>query len=66
MSSSSTRPVAPRKTVTALADLGVFAGYPLGRVDPALDDALLVCATDLTTHADLEALANAWQAVHRG
>ncbi len=59
-------PRGAEETVTALADLGVFAGYPLGRVDPALDDALLVCATDLTTHADLEALANAWQAVHRG
>ncbi|MCY3912752.1 MAG: aminomethyl-transferring glycine dehydrogenase subunit GcvPA [Chloroflexi bacterium] len=59
---------APRggeETVKALADEGVFGGYPLGRVDPALDDALLVCATDLTTRADLEALTNAWQAVHR-
>ena len=60
---------APRgaeETVTALAGQGVFGGYPLGRVDPRLDDALLVCATDLTTRADLEALSNAWQAVHRG
>ena len=60
---------APRgdeETVAALADEGVFGGYPLGRVDPALDDAVLVCATDLTTRADVEALTNAWQAVHRG
>ena len=54
------------ETVEALAAEGVFGGYPLGRVDPALDDALLVCATDLTTRADLEALTNAWQAVHHG
>ncbi len=54
------------ETVKALADQGVFGGYPLGRVDPRLDDALLVCATDLTTRADVESLANAWQAVHRG
>lgn len=54
------------ETVKALTDEGVFGGYPLGRVDPRLDDALLVCATDLTTRADLEALSNAWQAVHRG
>ena len=53
-------------TVEALATLGVFGGYPLGRVDSALDDALLVCATDLTTRADMEALTSAWQAVHRG
>ena len=53
-------------TVEALAAHGVFGGYPLGRVDPALDDALLVCATDLTTRADVEALTNAWQAIHRG
>ena len=60
---------APRgaeETVTALADRGVFGGYPLGRVDSRLADALLVCATDLTTRADLDALTNAWQAVHRG
>ncbi|MCY3784978.1 MAG: aminomethyl-transferring glycine dehydrogenase subunit GcvPA [Chloroflexi bacterium] len=60
---------APRggeETVQALADEGVFGGFPLGRVDPSLDDALLVCATDLTTRADLEALSNAWRAVHRG
>ncbi len=60
---------APRggeETVNALADRGVFGGYPLGRVDPRLADALLVCATDLTTRADLDALTNAWQAVHRG
>jgi len=53
-------------TVEALAAHGVFGGYPLGRVDPALDDALLVCATDLTTRADVEAHTNAWQAIHRG
>jgi len=53
-------------TVEALAAHGVFGGYPLGRVDPALDDALLVCATDLTTRTDVEALTNAWQAIHRG
>ena len=53
-------------TVEALAACGVFGGYPLGRVDPALDDVLLVCATDLTTRADVEALTEAWQAIHHG
>ncbi len=47
-----------------LAAHGVFGGYDLGRLDPALKDALLVCATDLTTAQDIEAFATAWSAVH--
>ena len=47
--------------VSALAEDGVLAGVPLSRLDPGagLDDVLLVCATETTTHLDIDALAEA-------
>ena len=50
--------------IEQLAAHGVFGGYDLGRLDPALADALLVCATDLTTAQDVAAFATAWSALH--
>jgi glycine dehydrogenase subunit 1 len=46
----------------ALLERGVLAGLPLARWypdDPELRDALLVCATEVTTSADIERFANA-------
>ena len=38
---------------------GVLAGVPLGRWYPELDDALLVCSTEIHSAADIEKLAEA-------
>ena len=47
--------------VNALAADGIIAGVPVSRLDPdaGLDDVLLVCATETTTHADIEDFAEA-------
>jgi glycine dehydrogenase subunit 1 len=45
-----------------LLERGVLAGLPLARWypdDPALRDALLVCATEVTTDADIDRFASA-------
>ncbi len=45
-----------------LVDRGILAGLPLARVvpdDPSLADALLVCATEVTTPEDIAAFASA-------
>ena len=50
----------------ALLDRGVLAGLPLAEWypdDEALSDALLVCATEVTTAADIERFAGALQEV---
>ncbi len=52
----------------ALLERGVLAGLPLGRWfpdDPDLRDALLVCATELTTDAEIATFANALREVIR-
>ena len=46
------RPVAP--VLEALADEDILGGYDLSRDYPELGDALLVCATETKTDADLE------------
>jgi len=49
-------PDAPR-VHDALLERGVLAGLPLARwfpEDPALRDALLVCATETTTDAEID------------
>ena len=54
------RPAA--KVVDELAERGILAGVPGSRLwpdDPALDDLLIVAATELTTESDCEALAEA-------
>jgi len=53
----------------ALLDAGVLAGLPLARWypdDPGLADALLVCATEVTTDADIARLAGALAAALGG
>ena len=56
-------PMKAAQALRLLAGRGVFGGYDLGRLDRALDDALLVCATDLTTAEDVEKLASAWNVI---
>lgn len=53
-----------RRVVQALADKGVLAGIPLGRLYPGqseLTGGLLVAVTETTTEMDIEALARALQ-----
>jgi len=47
--------------VNALAADGIIAGVPLSRLDPSagMDDVLLVCATETTTHVDIADFAEA-------
>ena len=47
--------------VNALAADGIIAGVPVSRLDPGagMDDVLLVCATETTSHADIEDFAEA-------
>ncbi len=54
-------PTSAAPLVEALAGRGVIAGVPISRLDPGggLDDVLLVCATETTTAADIDALAGA-------
>lgn len=51
------RPVAP--VLRALANEGILGGYDLSRNYPELGNALLVCATETKTRADLETYTNA-------
>lgn len=48
------------EVVDALAERGVLAGVPYGRLNPGagLDDVLLIAATETTTDADIAALAD--------
>ena len=55
------RPVAP--VLTALAHRGVFGGYDLSEHYPDLGNALLVCATETKTEADIQTCADAFTAV---
>ncbi len=59
-----TRPASPM--VEELAGRGILAGVPAARLWPgaqALDNLLIVAATELTTEADSEALAAALEEV---
>jgi glycine dehydrogenase subunit 1 len=38
----------------AMRERGILAGLPLGGVDPALSDALLVCCTEMTSPAAID------------
>ena len=55
------RTVAP--VLDALADQGILGGYDLGRDFPDLGNALLVCATETKTDADLDQYARALAAI---
>src|SRR5690606_22587762 len=51
------KPVAP--ILDALAERGIIGGYDLSRHYPELGNALLVCATEIRTHEDIELYAKA-------
>jgi glycine dehydrogenase subunit 1 len=55
------RPVAP--VLRALANEGILGGYDLSRCWPELGHAVLVCATETKTRADLERYANALEKI---
>ena len=55
------RTVAP--VLDALADQGILGGYDLGRDFPDLGNALLVCATETKTDADLDQYARSLAAI---
>ncbi len=42
---------------------GIVAGLPLGRVDPARSDQLLVCCTEMTSPASIDRFADALAAL---
>ena len=54
-------PVPAARVVEALAKQDIVAGVPVSRIDPgaAMDDVLLVCATETTTAGDIAAFAAA-------
>jgi glycine dehydrogenase subunit 1 len=58
------RPVAP--VLEALRDQGILGGISLAEHYPELGEALLVCATETKTDADLRRFANALAAALRG
>ena len=41
-------------TRTMITDHGILAGYPLGEFDDALDDCLLLCATEKRTRSEMD------------
>ena len=47
----------------ALAEQGIVAGYLMERDDPTLRDTLLFACTELTTDAEIGALADALEAL---
>ena len=52
-------PMPASELVAALAKRGILAGLPLSKFYPELTHALLVCATELTTSADITGLSRA-------
>jgi glycine dehydrogenase subunit 1 len=44
--------------VTEARTRGIHPGYPLGREYPEMDDALLVCVTEMRSQADVDRLVS--------
>jgi glycine dehydrogenase subunit 1 len=55
------RPVAP--VLTALAEKNILGGFDISKLAPALDNALLVCATETKTQEDIDAYASALEEI---
>jgi glycine dehydrogenase subunit 1 len=49
----------PKGTAQRLARDGIVAGYPLGRAYPDLDDALLLCVTEMNPPEEIDRLVEA-------
>ncbi len=58
-------PVSAERVVKALGKDGLLAGVPLGRVDRALKNSLLVCVTEQRTDEELDRFAAALKKVAR-
>jgi glycine dehydrogenase subunit 1 len=58
------RPVGP--VLEALAARGILGGYDLGADFPDFGDALLVCATETKTEADIDAYVGAMREIFSG
>ena len=56
-------PIPAAQLVSRLARQGIFAGLPLSRYQPDLSHQLLVCATELNTRAQMDALVAAMDQV---
>ena len=56
-------PVPAKKVIAKLAKKGIAAGYDLGQLCGEMKNALLVCATEVRTPADLAAYAEALKGV---
>jgi glycine dehydrogenase subunit 1 len=49
-------PISARQINARLAKAGIIGGYDLANVDPALDDCLLLCATELNDKESIDRL----------
>ncbi|WP_428075170.1 aminomethyl-transferring glycine dehydrogenase subunit GcvPA [Candidatus Avelusimicrobium luingense] len=56
-------PVPAAQVIEKLAAKGIAAGYDLGKTGEAMKNALLVCATELTTPQDIAAYASALEEI---
>jgi glycine dehydrogenase subunit 1 len=50
----------PDQVNKALLKKKIIGGLPLGRFYPELADSMLLCATEMSRRADMDAIAEAW------
>jgi glycine dehydrogenase subunit 1 len=50
----------PEQVNAALLEKKIIGGLPLGRFYPELNDCILLCATEMSRRADMDAVAAAW------
>ena len=48
------------RSINALLDRKIIGGLPLRRYYPELEDAMLLCATEMSTREDLDTVAEAF------
>ena len=51
----------PEELNRRLLNHGIIGGLPLKKFYPELSDAMLLCATEMTKRADMDAVAEAFQ-----